>query len=89
MPELPSGKLLVGGGGRGREGGRAEFFGSLMTKCFGKKQSLRPNVNRPLISSCSFFLVRFVCWLVFICLLHCLIVCFFLKRASRKQNTNN
>ena len=68
MPELPAGKLLVGGGGGwGREGGRAEFFRRLMTKCFGRKQSLRPNVNRLLISFCSFFLVRFVCWLVFIC----------------------
>lgn len=85
MPEPPA--ALSGGGGEGEEG--AEFFRRLMTKCFGRKQSLRPNVNRLLISFCSFFQVRFVCWLVFICLLHCLIVCFFLKRASRKQNTNN
>lgn len=80
MPEPPA--ALSGGG----EEEQSVF---LMTKCFGRKQSLRPNVNRLLISFCSFFLVRFVCWLVFICLLHCLIVRFFLKRASRKQNTNN
>ena len=86
MPEPPA--ALSGGGGR--EGaGEAEFFRRLMKKCFGRKQSLRPKVNRLLISFCYFLLVRFVCWLVFICLLHCLIVCFFLKRASRKQNTNN
>ena len=86
MPEPPA---ALSGGGGGEGGGEAEFFRRLMTKCFGRKQSLRPNVNRLLISFCSLFLVRFVCWLVFICLLHCLIVSFFLKRASRKQNTSN
>ena len=60
MPEPPA--ALSKGGGEG--GGGAEFFRRLMTKCFARKQSLRPNVNRLLISFCSFFLVRFVCLFV-------------------------
>lgn len=51
MPEPPA--ALSGGGGGGEGGGGAEFFRRLMTKCFARKQSLRPNVNRLLISFCS------------------------------------